>query len=166
MNSVIGFFDSEAAVNPTVEWLKQAGVDAERISVISNPNAIRKLLGCDPACVVRNYIAWGVALGVGIYAIFGLAAAMCQCNLMQFGQEYGIGAFFGAVLAGMFVGGFLGALVGAGEAEKNTHLYVQGIRLGGKVISVQVQEEEVEQVEHILTIQNASGVKALQPESA
>jgi hypothetical protein len=166
MKSIIGLFCYEAAVDPAVERLKEVGIAGERISVLSNPKTINTLLGCDPACVIKNYTVWGAAIGIGIYAIFGVAAAICQCNLMQYGQEYGIGTFLGALLSGTFVGGFMGILVGAGEAEKDTHLYVQGVRLGGKVISIQVLDEDVEHVKHILSAENVMGVKVLQPAGA
>ena len=166
MSSIIGLFRSEAVIDSTINRLKEAGIAEEKISLMSNPKTISKLLGCDPTCVIKNYTIWGVAIGIAIYAIFGVVAALCQCNLMQYGQEYGISAFLGAVLAGMFVGGFIGILVGVGEAEKDTHLYVQGIRLGGKVISIQIPEVDVERVKHILTMENVLGVKVLQSEGS
>lgn len=162
MNSIIGLFRSEAEVDPTIIRLKEAGIAEERISLTSNPKTISKLLGCNPTRMIKNYTILGAAIGIAIYAIFGVVAALCQCNLMQYGQEYGIGAFLGAVLAGTFVGSFIGILVGMGEAEKDTHLYVQGIRLGGKVISVQIPEVDVDHVKHILTMENVLGVKVLQ----
>jgi hypothetical protein len=161
MRSIIGLFRSEAVVESTIGRLKEAGIAWDQISILSNPKTINALLGCDPACVIKNYTAWGVVIGIGIYAIFGAAAALCQCNLMQYGQVYGIGAFLGAVLAGTFVGGIIGVLVGVGVAEKDTHLYVQGVRLGGKVISIQVPEGDVDRVKHILTMENLTGVRAL-----
>jgi hypothetical protein len=164
MRSIIGLFISEAVVEPTIVRLKEAGIAGEQISILSNPKTINALLGCDPACVIKNYTAWGVVIGIGVYAIFGAAAAICQCNLMQYGQVYGIGAFLGAVLAGTFVGGIIGVLVGAGEAEKDTHLYVQGIRTGGKVITIKVLDEDVDRIQYILAMENVTGVKVLQLE--
>lgn len=86
MGSVIGLILREAAVDTAVERLKEAGIYEERISILSNPNTLNKLLGCDPACVIKNYTVWGTAIGIGIYAILGMAAAICQYNLMQYGQ--------------------------------------------------------------------------------
>jgi hypothetical protein len=141
--------------------LKEAGIAGERIGVLSSSNSVGKLIGCDPGCVIRNYAVWGAAIGIGIYAIFGVAAALCQCVRMQFGIGYGIGAFIGSILAGTLVGGVIGVLAGAAEAEKDTHLYLQGVRLGGKVISIQVPNEDVDRVKEILTKENVSGVKVI-----
>ena len=161
MKSIIGLFRNEVPVYPALERLKEAGVAEEQISLISNPDSVNKLVGCDPVCVIKNYTIMGAAIGMGIYAIFGLVAGLCQCNLMHYGPIYGVGAFLGAVLAGTFVGGIIGVLVGAAEAEKDTQLYVQGIRLGGKMISIQVAEKDAERVKHILALENVTEVKAL-----
>jgi len=160
MNSIIGLINRDMTVDPTLVQLKEAGIADERISVLSSPKAINSLIGCDPACVIVNYSVWGAAIGIGIYAVFGIAAALCQCVRMQFGIGYGIGAFIGAVLAGTLVGGVIGLLTGAAEAEKDTHLYLQGVRTGGKVISIQVPNEDVDRVKQILT-GNVLGVKVI-----
>jgi hypothetical protein len=118
MNFLIALFNSESSVPLAVKRLREAGIAEDRISIISSPNSINKLLRCDPACVIRNYTAWGATIGIGIYAICGIAAALCQCNLIHYGREYGVFAFVGAVLAGTVIGGFIGILVGVGEAEK------------------------------------------------
>jgi hypothetical protein len=161
MESIIGLFNNDISVSPTLERLKEAGIAEERIRITSNPDSVNKLVDCDPACVIKNYTIIGAAIGMGIYAIFGLIAGLCQCNLMQYEQIYGIGAFLGAVLAGTFVGGIIGVLVGVGEAEEDTQLYVQGIRLGSKMISVQVGEDDAERVKQILTLGNVTDMKAL-----
>jgi hypothetical protein len=74
---------------------------------------------------------------------------------------YGIFTVLGVLLAGAIVGGLLGCIVGVAEFEKDSHLYVQGARLGGRVIVVQASEEDAERVKRILEQENASGVKAL-----
>jgi len=163
MNAIIGLFSSEEAVYPTVERLKEAGVADERISILSNPSSINQLLGCNTVCVIKNYAVSGAAIGMGIYAIFGVAAALCECNFLQFGQEFGIGTFLGAALAGTFVGGFLGILAGVGKSEEDSRLYSEGVRTGGKIISIQVLESDAERVKNILVLENATGVKMLQP---
>lgn len=166
MQSMIGLLSGDSAVRPAVERLQNSGIARERIRLLSDPTSINKLLRCDPSCVIKNYAVWGAAIGMGTYAIFGLAAALCQCNLMHYGQEYGIGTILGALLAGTFIGGFIGLLVGVAESEKDSHLYVQGVRLGGQVIAIQVADEEVERVRQILTMVNAHGLKILQSAGA
>ncbi len=163
MNSIIGLMGSDAELSTAVELLRDARISEEYIQVISQPSAINRLFGCDPACVIKNYTFLGTALGIITYAFFGAAAALCQCNLLHFGKEYGAGALLGGLLAGTLVGGFLGLLFGAGVAEKDTQYYQQGIREGGKVISVLVKNDEIEIVREILARQHVMGFRILQP---
>lgn len=166
MKSIIGLLDNEAAVHPTVERLKEAGIDEERIAILANSKTINRILDVDPMRVIQKHALWGTGIGVATYAVCGLLAAFCECRLMNYGQIYGIFAFLGAVLAGTIIGGFLGIAVGAGEAEKDTHLYIQGVSFGGKVIAVQVAEAEAERVQDVLTKENVLGLKMLQTKRA
>jgi hypothetical protein len=161
MKSVIGMFQREVDISLSIKRLKEAGFSDGNISTLTKESTIRKLLGCEPTSVVSRYIAWGASFGIAIYGIFGLFAGWCQCNLHGFGRAYGIGAFLGAVLVGAFVGGILGSIVGVAEFEKDSHLYIQGARRGGKVIIVQAGEKDTERAKLILEQENASGVKTL-----
>ena len=96
---------------------------------------------------------------MAVYGIFGFFAGQCQCNLLQFGRVYGLGTFIGGVLAGAFVGGAIGCLIGIAELEENDRLYIQGVRIGGKVVLIQTENRNSEKVKHILEQEHASGVK-------
>jgi hypothetical protein len=162
MNAVIGLFRGEAQASRSIGSLREIGLGEGDIRLLSQEDAIRKLLGCAPTCIVPTYAVWGALIGVAIYAIFGLAAARCQCNLLGLRGVFGVGAFIGAVLAGAFVGGFLGFILGFAEFEEDSHLYVQGVRLGGRVIVVQAGEGEAEKVKRLLEGENASGVRTIE----
>lgn len=160
MVSVIGLFRGEDDVKRSTQRLKEAGLPEDRINIFTQENAILKLLGCEPGCTISKYAGWGAAIGIGIYAVFAVFAGLCQCNLFHFGQAYGLCTFLGGILAGAFVGGALGCLAGAAAFEQDSHLYVQGARMGGRVIAIQASEEEAESVKLILEQEKASGVKA------
>jgi hypothetical protein len=162
MKPVIGLFWHEADISLAVKRLLEAGFSEDKISILTQESAIRRILGCKPVDMVSKYAAWGAFFGITIYGIFGLVAGWCQCNLFSLGQAYGIGAFLGVILGGAFVGGFLGCIAGVAESEKDSHLYVQGARLGGRVIVVQANEEESARVTNILEQQKASGVKSFE----
>jgi hypothetical protein len=161
MRSIIGLLQGEDDKARSIQKLKEAGVPKDRINIYTQENAIRKLLGCEPTCVVLRYAGWGATIGIVVYGLFALFAGLCQCNLFEFDQAIGIGTFLGGIVAGAFVGAGLGGMAGAAEYEKNSHLYVQGARIGGSVIVIQTREEEVDSVKHILEQEKASGVKAL-----
>lgn len=161
MSSIIGLFRGEEDIKNLVQRLAETGHPDNRIDVFTEESAIRKLLGCEPTCVVTRYAVLGASLGIAVYALFGLFAGLCQCNLLHYGQVYGVGTFLGGILAGAFVGGVIGGIIGAAEYEEGSHLYVQGARLGGKVIVVQAGEEDVESLKLLMEQEKASGVKLL-----
>jgi hypothetical protein len=161
MKPIIGLFRREDETSFSVNRLREAGYAEDKVGILTQESTIRELLGCEPTCVVSRYAAWGISLGIVIYAIFGMVAGWCQCNLLGFGQVYGIFTILAVLLAGAIIGAILGSIVGIAEFEKNSHLYVQGARLGGRVIVVQASDEDAERVKRILEQANASGVKAL-----
>jgi len=152
MSSIIGLLRTDDDARRSIQKLKESGFPEDKIGIYTQESAIRKLLGCEPTYSVSRYVVWGASIGIAVYALFALFAGLCQCNLFQFGQGYGIATFLGGILAGAFVGGGLGCLVGAAEFEKDSHLYVQGARIGGRVIV---------NVKHILEQEKVSGVKVI-----
>jgi hypothetical protein len=161
MTSLIALIKGDEPLARLVQRLKEAGFSEDRVRVLNQEKAILRILGCDPRCTVSRYAALGAFLGAAAYAIPALLAGLCQCNLFQFSQVYGIGAFAGGILAGAFIGGGLGVFYGAAEFEKDSQLYVQGTRIGGSVIVIHTYEAEVENVRYILEQEKASGVKTL-----
>ena len=162
MYPVIGLFWREVDTAQVVNKLKEAGFPEDKISIFTQESALRSLLGCKPSDVIPKYATLGVLFGIIIYGIFGLLAGWCQCNWFNFEQMYGIAAFLGIILGGVFVGGFLGCIAGIAESEEDSHLYIQGARLGGRVIIVQANRENVERALSILEQAKASGVKSLE----
>ncbi len=161
MKDVIGLFDPETEISVPLQQLRQAGFSENHIGVIASPKAVNQLLDCKPVRVITYYAAWGAGIGASIYAIFAVFAGWCQCNLLQYGQAYGVGTFLGGILAGTFVGGLIGTLVGAAESEKETHLYVQGVRMGGTVLHVEVNESEAARATAIFQAEYARGIKTI-----
>ena len=51
---------------------------------------------------------------------------------------------------GAAAGGLLGGLVGAGVSEEDAHVYSEGVRRGGTLVSVRAEEGEVSMVEQTL----------------
>jgi hypothetical protein len=161
MKPVIGLFGREVDSSLVINRLKAAGIAEDKVRLLTQEGAIRKLLECEPSGLVSRYTALGAFFGIAIYGIFGLVASFCQCNLLHFGHNFGIATILGLTLGGIFVGGIIGCLIGAAESEKDSHLYVQGARIGGRVIVVQTGEEDFENVKRILEQANVSGVKLL-----
>jgi hypothetical protein len=161
MKSIIGMLTQESDVMSAVQELREAGFNEGRISILDSETTVRKILNCQPYCAVPKFAFLGTVLGMAAYTTSAILASWCQCNLFGYEGALGTGTFLGGILAGAFIGGVIGIILGAAESEGDTHLYIQRVRMGGKLIAIQVQEEETESVKHILEQVRASGVKAL-----
>jgi len=60
-----------------------------------------------------------------------------------------VGALVGAA-AGGATGGLLGALKEAGHTDEEAHVYSEGVRRGGTLVSVKAQDDDVARVTEIL----------------
>jgi hypothetical protein len=156
-------FRREINIEPILNKLRQYGFAEEQISILTQESAIRKSLGCEPISLVPKYASWGVVFGIATYGVFGLAAVWCQCNLLSFEQTYGIVSLSGALLAGAFIGGFIGCFLGVAQSEEDSRPYVQGVRMGGKVIIVQADDVDIEKARNILSQENGHEIRIIKP---
>ena len=91
----------------------------------------------------------GLLAGLGMLAIPGVGPVVAAGWLIATAVGAGIGA------AG---GGLLGSLVGAGVSETDAHVYAEGVRRGGTLVTVRADEGQRANVEAILA--RYSGVDA------
>lgn len=117
----------------------------------------RRLVGDQGHPVVRS-AGWGAVIGTTIYAVFGLGAALAGCTYSGYGFAYAVGTLVGLVVIGGFVGVLLGQWIGVGASERDTHLYTQGVNLGGRLVVVHGSRESVAHATEIFRQQNAVGV--------
>ena len=83
----------------------------------------------------------GLLAGIGALAIPGVGPVVAAGWL--------IATLTGAG-AGAAAGGLLGALTGAGVSETDAHVYAEGVRRGGTLLSVRVEDGHAARVEEIL----------------
>jgi hypothetical protein len=89
--------------------------------------------------------AGGVLTGLGLLAIPGLGPVVAAGWL----ATTAVGAVAGAV-AGGAAGGLVGALTHAGVREEDAHVYAEGVRRGGTVVSVKTDDARAAEVERCL----------------
>jgi sodium--glutamate symport carrier gltS len=167
MRTVIGLFPSRQDVNQEIEQLEEAGFSRENIHVLANSRAIKDLIGCDPSCIVAKYVSWGALLGICVYGVFFIAAAWCDCNIYPISQTIAVEIALAGALFGTIIGGILGLFVGLAEYEGETHLYIQGINLGEKVIALDANQSEQEKAIKSLNQIGCLGVRMIpQPDNA
>jgi MFS family permease len=162
MKTVIGYLEPGEAPEAALHSLEGAGIPGERVDVLGKEAQVRTLLDIDPARAIARAAGLGALAGVGVYFLFALLAAWCQCNLLNFALAYGIEAFAGGILAGGLIGGVLGGIWGLAQLEDRCHLYIQGVRIGGAVLVARAEPGAVSTVTRALERAGLQGVRTLQ----
>jgi hypothetical protein len=153
MKTVAGLFESKSSAERALLDLRNAGFDAQHISVIARDE--------DRAREVANEtgaeVATGAATGAGIGAILGAAA----------GWLVGIGALaipgIGPIVAagpiaaalgvagttaaagagvGVVTGGIIGALTGWGFSESEARAYQEGVERGDILLAIELPNDD------------------------
>ena len=87
----------------------------------------------------------GLLAGLGMLAIPGIGPVVAAGWLIATAVGAGVGAASG---------GLIGSLVGAGVAETDAHVYAEGVRRGGTLVTVRAEDHQVPTVEAILDKHN------------
>lgn len=166
--TVTRLFDTHTEALAAANRLQEAGIDQDAISIVSN-NADdwygkRQMEsdgsgslgdgdsdvaeGAGKGAATGGLLGGGAGLlaGLGLLAIPGLGPVVAVGWL----ASTAIGAAVGAA-AGGATGGLLGALKEAGHTEEEAHVYSEGVRRGGTLVSVRADEADCQRVETLLS---------------
>lgn len=158
MRTVTGLFDTYQHARDGVHALKDAGIKSADISFVATPpediaeaDAIGDgaTTGAELGAALGG--AGGLLAGLGILAIPGIGPVVASGWLFA----TALGALAGAGL-GAATGGVVGALTNAGVAEADAHVYAEGLRRGGTVVTARVDEAHADMAHDIL--RKAGGV--------
>jgi len=134
--TLTGLYDSYDEAKSTVSDLESAGIPHSDISIIASNaegvHASRAGTGAGVGAVVGG--GAGLLAGLGIMAIPGLGPVVAAGWLAA--------TLVGAV-AGAAGGGLIGGLVSSGVSEKDAHVYAEGVRRGGSLVTVRAAESQV-----------------------
>lgn len=172
--TITRLYDTHVQALTAIDALEAAGVDRDRIGLVSNntdnwhdghrhqaaamraPHDNDAAEGAGKGAVTGGVLggAAGVLAGLGMLAIPGLGPIVAAGWL----ASTALGAAVGAA-AGGATGGLLGALKDAGHSDEEAHVYTEGVRRGGTLVSVKVHDRDAAVVEDILNGQR--GVDAM-----
>ncbi|HEU4324418.1 MAG TPA: hypothetical protein VFS21_14790 [Roseiflexaceae bacterium] len=156
--SVVGLFDTVAQADQAVQALLDSGIPREDISAVAN----------DPGGSYDNAAAAGepnVSEGAGVGAIggtlvggtFGLLAGLGVMVIPGIGPILAAGPLLAALGAtalgagvGAAAGGLIGALSGAGVPQTDAQLYAEGVRRGGTLLVVTIDDTRTSEVTALL----------------
>jgi hypothetical protein len=145
--AITRLFDRYEDATAAVTQLEAAGVPHHDISLIAN-NADGRTLdggrrdgaddndaaeGAGKGATTGGLVGGGAGLlaGLGMLAIPGLGPVVAAGWLVS----TAVGAAIGAAAGGV-TGGLLGALKDAGHSDEDAHVYAEGVRRGGTLVSV------------------------------
>ncbi len=154
MKTVSALFDNYDDAADAVGKLEASGIQSADISIVSN----RSGSSVDSASDAEEDAATGAGIGavvggtgglltgLGIMAIPGVGPVVAAGWL----AATAVGALAGAVAGGV-AGGIIGALTEAGIAERDAHVYAEGVRRGGTLVTARVEDHRAAQAQEILT---------------
>jgi hypothetical protein len=159
MHTITGLFDTYAHATDAIHALKDAGIKGADISLVANdpegllPEDDRVGEGATTGAELGAVLggAGGLLAGLGVLAIPGLGPVIASGWLFA----AAIGAAAGAGL-GAATGGLVGALTHAGVPESDAHVYAEGVRRGGALVTVRVDASRLDLASTIL--RSANGV--------
>jgi len=154
MRVITGLFDSHEQAAEAVRKLRDLGVRSEDISLVAN-NAERYVIededdiaeGAEAGAGVGAIVggAGGLLAGLGTFAIPGIGPIVTGGWLLA----TAVGALTGAVIGGA-TGGLIGALTEAGISEPEAHVYAEGVRRGGTIVTARVENSKADTADLIL----------------
>jgi hypothetical protein len=150
---VTGMFDSFAVARNAVVELKNAGVDADNLTVIANNADEAYDLEKDAADDVSTGAGIGAAVGgagglltgLGLIAIPGVGPVVAAGWLVSTLT----GAVAGAA-AGAAIGGLVSAFTEAGVSEEEAEILAEHVRRGGAVVCVRADDDQADEVRSII----------------
>jgi hypothetical protein len=153
MKVVTGLFDTYRQAEDAVADLKDSGVSSDDITLVSRDSshtqspesAAVEGMGLGSGLGLVAGSGAGLLTGLGMIAIPGLGPVVAAGWLVSVLT----GAAAGTVLGGA-AGGLIGALTGSDVTEEDAHVYAEGIRRGGTLVSVRVHDDRVPDAQAIL----------------
>ena len=160
--AVTRLFDRYDDAAAAVSDLKRSGIPEADISLVANREsypdaAIAEANGTSTGAGVGGVIGAGAGLltGIGLMAIPGLGPVVAAGWL----AATAVGA-----AAGVVTGGVIGMLVDGGVSEKDAHVYAEGVKRGGTLVTV--RSEDRDNAERILGNHISVNVEDRQPDFA
>ncbi|MET0599262.1 MAG: hypothetical protein ABWZ57_15510 [Mesorhizobium sp.] len=139
MKVVTGMFETRAQADDAVRALEDAGV--AEVSLVA------------PGHEHASGGAEGAGVGAALGGVGGLLAGLGAFAIPGIGPLVGAG-WLASMLVGAAAGGVAGGLVGslteAGIEERDAHVYAEGLRRGGVLVTARVDDEELDAATAIL----------------
>ena len=148
-------YDSHSDAVSVVQALEAAGISHDHISIVGQqaagtagavaetPAAKDAGIGASLGTVVGG--GAGLLAGIGALAIPGVGPVVAAGWLVAALTGAGVGAAVGGG-----AGGIVGSLTNSGVSERDAHVYAEGVRRGGSLVSVRADDAQTATVQQVL----------------
>ncbi len=152
--TLTAMFDSYDKAAEAVRRLEAAGIPHADVSIVSNDTSHQKYYdNTDDATGSGTGTGTGASLGTLLGGGAGLLAGLGMLAIPGLGPVVAAG-WLAATLVGAGVGaaagGVVGALTDAGVSHEHAHVYAEGIRRGGTLVTARVDQSLAAQAGEIL----------------
>jgi hypothetical protein len=163
--TVSALYDNYDAASSAVSALEAIGVAHSDISIVAN-NA-ENWHGKDNSTEAADDAGKGAGIGAAVGGVGGLLTGLGLLAIPGVGPVVAAGwlaataagAVAGAAVGGA-TGGIVGSLTGAGVPESDAHVYAEGVRRGGSLVTAKVADERVSEAQSILQRHKSVDVNA------
>jgi hypothetical protein len=153
--TITGLFDRHDDARRAVKDLEAAGVAHRDISIVGHD---QRADGAPAETEAAQDAGTGAGIGAAIGGIGGLLTGLGLLAIPGVGPVVAAGWLVataagaaGGALVGAAAGGLVGALTHAGVPENDAHVYAEGVRRGGTLVTAKVDEPLVATASTILT---------------
>ena len=163
--TVSALFDTYAAASSAVSALEAAGVPHSDLSIVAN-NSDNWHKG-DKTSDAAEDAGTGAGIGAAVGGLGGLLTGLGLMAIPGVGPvvaagwlaSTAVGAVAGAAVGGA-AGGIIGGLTDAGVPERDAHVYAEGVRRGGTLVTARVDDARASAAQSILDRNKAVNLSA------
>lgn len=162
-----GLFETYAEARAAIHKLADAGIKTVDISLVANN---KESLFQGEESVVGKDTTTGAEVGALLGGAGGILAGLGVLALPGLGTVLAGGWLFSAVIGavagagiGAATGGLIGLLTDAGVPKSDAHVYAEGVRRGGALITARVAEAQAQTAARLLAeagAQDPAGLKS------
>jgi hypothetical protein len=167
MRIISALFDSYDEAASAVRSLKDAGIPSDDISLVANnaDGLIKEDVHTHSETNAPKGAGIGAATGAGVGLLAGLGALAIPGIGPVVAAGWLLSTAVGAAL-GATSGGILGALLKAGVSEEDAHVYAEGVRRGGTLVTARVDDARADSANAILQAAKRVDINARRQEYA
>jgi uncharacterized membrane protein len=155
--TITRLYDTYDEATRAVQALEAAGVPHADISLVGSAHDRATEAAGESTTDTDNGAATGAGTGATLGTLVGggagLLAGIGALAIPGVGPIVAAGWLVAALTGagvGAAAGGLLGSLTGAGVSEEDAHVYAEGVRRGGTMLTARVDEGQAARVESVL----------------